>query len=118
MYVVIQDGGRQYRAAEGDELELDRREAKPGQRIELDRVLLCSREGEVRVGTPALPRARVIAEVIGEVAGPKIRVYKYRRRKASYTMRGHRQNYTRVRVREIITGEPEKTPVEETPEEA
>lgn len=103
MYVVVEDCGKQYKAGEGDELELDLRDAAVGERIELDRVLLCSRQGEVRVGTPTLDGACVVAEVLGTKAGPKLEVYKYRKRKASYRKMGHRQKYTRVRVREIVT---------------
>ncbi len=103
MYAIIEDSGQQFRVAEGDMLDVDLREvADDGNTIEFDRVLLVGSEGDVKVGTPLVKGAKVIAEVIDDMAkGPKIHIYRWRRRKASRRKTGHRQKYTRVRITKI-----------------
>ena len=100
MYVVVEDGGRQYRVAEGDEIELDYRETPVGETITLERVLFSGGE-QTHVGTPVIEGAVVVAEVLGPVKGPKLRIQKFRRRKNYRRRTGHRQRYTAVRIREI-----------------
>jgi len=103
MYAVIEDSGRQFRVSEGDVLDVDlREEAQETKEIVLDRVLLVSDEGEVKVGTPLVSGAKVTAEVVAaEAKGPKIGIYRLRRRKSSRKKIGHRQKYTRVRITKI-----------------
>jgi len=101
MYVVVEDRGNQHKMSEGDRVEIALLDANPGETVTFDRVLLYSREGAVQVGRPTVPGARVLAEVQAKTAGPKVIAFKYRKRKASRTKRGHRQKYTRVLVREI-----------------
>ena len=104
MYAVIEDSGRQFRVAEGDVLNIDLRELdEEVTEVEFDRVLLVSGDDEVKVGTPLVEGARVLAEVTeATVKGSKIHVYHLRRRKASRKKTGHRQKYTQVRVTKIV----------------
>lgn len=110
-YAVVETGGRQERVSEGDVLRVDRRETARGQTVEAGRVLLVAGAGEVRIGRPEVPGARVLAEVLGETKGKKLRVFKMKRRKGSQRMLGHRQQYTRLR----ITGIEMKKETESTP---
>ena len=104
MYAVIEDSGVQFRVAEGDVLNVDLRELpEDAKEIQFDRVLLIGGE-KVKVGTPYVKRAKVIADVIDPKAkGPKVYVHRLRRRKASRRRTGHRQKYVQVRVTKIVS---------------
>jgi large subunit ribosomal protein L21 len=104
MYAVFEDGSRQYRVSEGDQLDVDYREANAGQQIQFDRVLLYRGSDGVRVGDPTVSNAKVVAEVVDQVRGEKIYVQKFKRRKNYHRRTGHRQDLTRIRIREIVTG--------------
>ena len=102
MYAIISDGGRQYRVEEGQELDIDFREAATkGDQLEFDRVLALGGDEETRLGQPVLSGAKVTAEVLGVQQGRKFHVQKLRRRKNSRRRTGHRQLYTRVRISRI-----------------
>ena len=101
MYAIFQDGGRQYRVSEGDRLDVEYRDASRGDQIEFDQVLLYSGPEKTVVGKPTVDGAVVLAEVVGQSQGPKIRVQKFRRRKNYRRVQGHRQLQTELRVREI-----------------
>ena len=99
MYAVIQDGGREFKVADGDTVEIDlRKSSAAGDEIVFDRVLLVRSDEDVVVGTPMVEGASVTATVEGEVKGEKIIAYKYKRRKGYHRKKGHRQRYTRVRI--------------------
>ncbi len=100
MYAVIQDGSRDYRVAEGDTVEVDlRKDAAAGDEIVFPRVLLVRKsDDEVLVGTPLVPGAEVKGTVQGNVKGEKLIAYKYKRRQGYHRKRGHRQQYTSVRI--------------------
>jgi len=104
VYAVIEDSGQQFRVSEGDVLNVDLRDlAEDVREIEFDRVLLISGEGDVKVGTPLVEGAKVVAEVVEpEVKGPKVHIYRWRRRKDSRRKTGHRQKYVQVRVARIV----------------
>ena len=102
MYAVFEDGSRQYRVSEGDQVDVDFRPAEVGNQIEFDRVLLFSGSDGVRVGTPTVENAKVVAEVLEQFRDDKIYVQKFKRRKNYHRRTGHRQPLTRVRVRQII----------------
>jgi large subunit ribosomal protein L21 len=104
MYAVVETGGRQYRVQPGDTLDVELLGALDGATVELDRVLLVGGEGDTAVGQPLVSGARVIAEVVGEVRGPKIVVFKYKSKVRYRRKTGHRQNLTRLRVTEIRGG--------------
>jgi large subunit ribosomal protein L21 len=99
MYAVIASGGKQRRVQVGDIVRLERIEAEPGESILLDRVLLVGEGSESRVGRPLVESARVRATVLGHDRGPKILVFKWKRRQHHIRhRRGHRQAYTAVRI--------------------
>ncbi len=99
MYAIISDRSRQTTVREGDVIQLDWQDGQePGATITFDQVLLVSNEGQVTVGTPLVKGASVTAEVLGPVKGPKLVVFRFKRRKNVRVKRGHRQNYLRVRV--------------------
>ena len=99
MYAIIEDGGRQVRVEEGQEIEVDYREAARGDQLTFDRVLAYRDDEGIRVGQPTLEAATVTGEVIGAKLGPKIVVQKLRRRKNYRRKTGHRQLHTRVKIR-------------------
>jgi large subunit ribosomal protein L21 len=99
MYAVISDRGRQTVVREGEIVLCDWNAGwTAGQAISFREVHLISREGETRVGTPTLPGASVTGEVLGTVQGPKLVAFRFRRRKNLRRKRGHRQDYTQVRI--------------------
>jgi large subunit ribosomal protein L21 len=102
MYAVFEDGSRQYRVCEGDQLDVDFREVSVGNNIEFDRVLLLSGNEGIQVGAPTVKDVKVIAEVLAQVRGDKIYIQKFKRRKNYHRRTGHRQRLTRVRVRQIV----------------
>jgi len=102
MFAVIKTGGKQYRVAAEDVIRIDKVKGDPGEIIEFGEVLVVSGDN-VSLGTPTIAGASVAAEVIDQGRGPKIIAFKKRRRKNSRRKRGHRQEFTRVRVTEILT---------------
>ena len=103
MYAVVNDRGRQYRVKKGDRIDVDLIEVADGSFHEFDKVLCIGGiESGALVGTPLVEGARVRARVVGLTKGPKVRVFKLRRRKSSRTRKGHRQKYTRMMVEEIV----------------
>lgn len=102
MFAVFKTGGKQYRAAADDVLEVAKIEGEPGDIVEFAEVLLVGGDN-VTLGTPSVTGAIVAAEVLGQGRGPKIIAFKKRRRKNSRRKRGHRQEFTRIRVTEILT---------------
>lgn len=101
MYAIILDSGRQIKVEEGQELQVDYRDAKKGDALTFSRVLACGGEQGLRIGKPELPGAKVEAEVTGIVQGPKLVVQKMRRRKNSRRKNGHRQIALTVKISKI-----------------
>jgi large subunit ribosomal protein L21 len=101
MYAVIETGGKQYRVAPGDTLEVEQLDAEAGQAVTLARVLLVANEGQFTVGTPTVPQASVVAEVVEHFRGPKKVTFKMKRRKGYRKTIGHRQELTRIKINEI-----------------
>jgi large subunit ribosomal protein L21 len=102
MFAVFKTGGKQYRVAADDVLEIDKIKGEPGEIIEFGEVLLVGGDN-VTLGSPTVAGATVAAEVVEQARGPKIIAFKKRRRKNSRRKRGHRQDYTRIRIVEILT---------------
>src|SRR5579885_3840257 len=103
MYAIIQASGRQLRVTPGGFAVIDGTAGEPGAELTLGPVLLVEKEGgEVVAGAPFVANASVKAVVEGETRGPKIRVFKKKRRKGMRRTRGHRAVYTRVRITEIV----------------
>jgi large subunit ribosomal protein L21 len=102
MYAIIEDGSRQYRVEEGATVVLDYREVQPGDTIELNKVLLVSKDGAATIGQPLVAGAKVVAEVV-DLPKVKTQAQSFRRRKASKRLRGHTQPHVRVKVKQIIS---------------
>ena len=101
MYAVIRTGGKQARVAPGDSIRLEKLAGTVGEPVELPEVLMVGNEGEPRIGTPLVEGAKVIGTIMAQGRGPKIVVFKMKRRKGYRRKRGHRQAYTEVRVERI-----------------
>jgi large subunit ribosomal protein L21 len=102
MFAVIKTGGKQYRVAAEDVLQIEKVKGDPGEIIQFGEVLLLGGD-EVKLGLPTIAGASVAAEVLEQGRGPKVIAFKKRRRKNSRRKRGHRQEFTLVRVTEILT---------------
>ena len=104
MYAIIEDGSRQLKVEEGQELDIDFRDVPSGDAITFDRVLAVSDEAGFKLGRPALVGATVTAKVVSLVQGPKLVVQKFRRRKNYRRRTGHRQLHTRIVIEKISVG--------------
>lgn len=101
MFAVVQMGGKQFRVEPDQLVEIEKLPGEKGDTVTFDRVLLVSSGEDLRVGTPAVAGASVVAQIVAQTQGPKIRVGKYRRRKNSRRVTGHRQQLTAIRIQEI-----------------
>ncbi|MBX3045493.1 MAG: 50S ribosomal protein L21 [Anaerolineales bacterium] len=113
-YAIIESGGKQYKAVEGETIEVDLIAEETGKQIEIGQVLLVSDGDNILVGTPAVAGATVAATVVDDTAGPKIVVFKYKP-KIRYRVRtGHRQKLTRLMIDSIdIAGETRNKPAKQ-----
>jgi large subunit ribosomal protein L21 len=103
VFAIIESGGRQVKVTPGAIVEVDRIDAQPGDEVSIDRVLFLEKDGgEVFAGAPFVADVKVLAIVDGESRGPKIRVFKKKRRKGMRRTKGHRSTLTRVRIKEIV----------------
>jgi len=103
VFAIIESGGRQLKVSKGSVVTVDRFEAEPGQEVSIDRVLVLEKDGgEILAGAPFVADVKVLGVVDGEARGPKIRVFKKKRRKGMRRTKGHRSTYTRVRITDII----------------
>jgi large subunit ribosomal protein L21 len=98
MYAVIKSGGRQYRVEQGATIRVDKLAGEKGQTVELGEVLLVADGENVKVGSPTVAGAKVTAEILGVVLGPKLLIFKFRRRKAYRKKTGHRQPFTALKI--------------------
>ncbi len=108
MYAVIRNGGKQYKVEPGDLLKLEKLDAAIGDKIVLDEVLLIQMDERMVVGNPLVQDAQVLGEVEAQGRGKKIIVYKQKRRKGYSKKQGHRQEFTGIRIKEILQGASEK----------
>lgn len=103
MYAIVQAGGRQHKVTPGGFATIDGTLAERGAELTLDQVLLVEKDGgDVVAGAPFVANAHVIAVVEGEARGPKIRVFKKKRRKGMRRTKGHRAVFTRVKIKDIV----------------
>jgi large subunit ribosomal protein L21 len=102
MYAIISDGGRQLKVTQDEELRIDYRDVPAGEKVTFDRVLAVSDgAGDLKLGSPLVSGASVVAEVLGPEKGEKLTVQKFRKRKTFRKRTGHRSVYTRVRISSI-----------------
>jgi large subunit ribosomal protein L21 len=105
VYAVFQLGGRQYRATEGDRIQVEKLPQAVGDTIEIDDVRMLSDGDDVKVGLPSLRGSRVVVKVVEQGKGDKIIVFDYRPGGKRHRVKnGHRQNYTWLKVEQIIAG--------------
>ena len=104
MYAIFEDGGRQFKVEEGQQLEVDYRDVPGGTEVKFDRVLAYRDDDGLKLGQPTLESAEVTAEVLAVSQGPKLTIQKFRRRKNSRTRTGHRQLHTQVKITKIELG--------------
>ena len=99
MFAIIQSGGHQVKVTTGAIVEVDRIDAEPGTEVTIDQILFLEKDGgEMLAGAPFVANAKVTGVVDGESRGPKIRVFKKKRRKGFRKTTGHRSTYTRIRI--------------------
>ncbi len=103
MYAVIKTGGKQYRVTPGESLKVETLEAEVGASISFSEVLMVADGDAITVGSPIIVGAVVKAEVVSHGRGDKIRIIKHRRRKHYHKEQGHRQNFTALKITEIVS---------------
>jgi large subunit ribosomal protein L21 len=101
MYAVLETGGKQYRVAPGDVVEVDRLEAEAGKAVVFDKVLFVANEGKISVGAPVVANATISADIVEHIRGEKKVAFKMKRRKGYHKTIGHRQELTRIKIGEI-----------------
>ncbi len=101
MYAVVKTGGKQYRVSKGDVLNIEKMEGDIGAEVVFDEVMMVSINGDIKVGVPYVMGARVVGEIKAQKRGPKIMVFRMKRRKGYRKKTGHRQELTSVKIKEI-----------------
>jgi len=101
VYAIVKTGGKQYRVEEGQVLRVERLEAGSGQDVTLDEVLLVATDQETRIGSPRVAGASVLGKVLEHGRGAKVRVFHYKKRKHFRKTRGHRQDFTALKIEKI-----------------
>ena len=102
MFAVVQTGGKQYRVAVGQSIQVEKLPNVKGDSIEFERVLMVGEGDQITAGTPLVAGARVVATISRQERGPKILVFRYKSKKRVRVLRGHRQNLTQVFIRDIV----------------
>ena len=108
-YAVIESGGKQYTVRAGQSLKVAKMVAPDASSIDLDRVLMISKDGQIKIGRPFVDGAKVTAQIMGQGRSPKITVFKYKNKTRYKRTMGHRQHFTEIQITEII--EEKKPPV-------
>ena len=103
-YAIVVSGGQQHRVSVGETVRVNRLPHELGTAVDLDEVLLLSRKGEVKLGTPLVPGAKVVAKVVDHGRDDKITVFKYKSKVRYRRKTGHRQHYTDLAIEKINAG--------------
>ena len=98
MYAVIKTGGKQYKVVTGEKIKIEQIAADVGQEITIDQVLAVGSGADLKVGTPLVVGATVVATVVAQGKHDKVRIFKMRRRKHYQKRQGHRQTYTEIQI--------------------
>ncbi|HCC68303.1 MAG TPA: 50S ribosomal protein L21 [Nitrospiraceae bacterium] len=107
MYAIIETGGKQYRVSPGEIIKVSRLNVEPpeaGGTVEFEKVLMVSDGTKVAFGSPFLSSAKVTADILGQAKAKKVLVFKQKPRKGYRNLKGHRQAYTSVRIKDIVYG--------------
>jgi large subunit ribosomal protein L21 len=107
-YVVIQSGGKQYKVSEGSVIEVEKLDVEEGNELKLDSVLFYAADGAFKVGQPELENFAVIAKVLEQKKGKKLRIAKFKAKARYRRVTGHRQRLTKLEVMSIIEGKAKK----------
>ncbi len=102
MYAIFRTGGRQFKVSPGDVIRVERLPGEPGSQVEFNHVFAVRKEG-LSVGTPLVENARVTGVILRNARAPKIRVLKYKRKKQYRRTAGHRQPYSEIQIKDIVT---------------
>ena len=102
MYAVVKTGGKQYRVAKDDKILVERIEGEAGAQVQLDNVMMLVDGEKVTVGAPQVEGAAVAAEVVEQTRGPKIIIFRRKRRKNHRRTQGHRQDLTLLKITDIL----------------
>lgn len=101
MYAVVETGNKQYRVSVGEAFEVERLSGEVGDKVSLDKILMVTDDDKVQVGKPYVEGAKVEAEIVRQGRGPKLVVFKMKRRKKMRKKAGHRQEFTELKVTDI-----------------
>lgn len=101
MFAIFKNGGKQYSAVSGSVLDLELMEGEAGSEVSFSEVIFVKNGDSSQVGTPFVAGAKVIGEIVTQTRGPKLIIFKKRRRQGYHLKKGHRQEITRVRIKEI-----------------
>jgi large subunit ribosomal protein L21 len=104
MYAVIKSGGKQYRVQSGEQVRVESLAGEVGSAVSFEEVLLVGSGDTIKVGAPLVSGAKVKATVVSHGRGDKVKIFKLRRRKHFQKSQGHRQNFTEVRIDDIVQG--------------
>jgi len=104
IYAIIEIGGKQYKVAPKQTIEIERLDVPEGDIVELDKVLFIGGDKDTLVGNPIIKGAKVVATSLGEAKGEKVIVFKYKSKVRYRNKGGHRQTYTKILVNEIVKG--------------
>ena len=102
-YCIIETGSKQYRVSAGDTLDVERLPVESGKEVTFDRVLLVNNDGKISLGSPTVSNFSIRAEVLEHIRGEKKIAFKMKRRKGFHKTIGHRQELTRVKIKEFAT---------------
>jgi len=103
-YAIVETGGKQYRVQAGDSITVEMLAGSEGAQIELDQVLLVSKDAAVTVGQPTVAGAKVVAEIAQQGKAEKVTIFKYKNKTRYHVNKGHRQPVTQLSVKQILTG--------------
>jgi large subunit ribosomal protein L21 len=109
-YAIVETGGKQYKVAPGQKIDVDRLGVAEGKDVELSKVLLITDEKDTIIGSPTIDGAKVIATCLGEEKGDKVIVFKYKPKVRYRRKKGHRQLYARLEIKEIVKPGEETAP--------
>ena len=104
IYAIIEIGGKQYKVAPKQTIDVERLDVPEGDKVELDKVLFIGEDKKNLVGSPVIKGAKVVATSLGEAKGEKVIVFRYKSKVRHRSKRGHRQTYTKILVNEIVNG--------------
>ena len=109
-YAIVETGGKQYKAVEGETIEVDRLHLEAGKKLDLKDVLLISNKGKATIGAPTIKGAVVKATILEHFKAPKILVFKYKPHNRYRVKSGHRQQHTRLQIEKIQIKKPKPKP--------